>query len=288
MTNQTNGSGEPHPTTPTTLPKIAPAVEAAAQSAAKEAEAAAKATEAATVKAAAKAAKIAKATKKPVAVVTPIHTNGVNKPVKGNLDRFKAKRSDKPGGIPATPKALPVHSIAQAQDFVRLHPDMEKMWSDVMYVVRVPVKGQKGEKGGILHLITEDLVPKLSRKVKRIRLALAAKPDNSLFLCSIPDENMDNAYNATALRACERSAAEGFLEVVSLKAQGTEDYEINPAEDRETGGGAAPPNWPVVESIYEIIEEAFKGHMIESENDPAFKRLIGAKQNLNENDDDTK
>ena len=44
----------------------------------------------------------------------------------------------------------------------------------------------------------------------------------------------------------------------------------------------------MVESIYDLIEEAFKGHMIESVNDPAFKRLVGAKQNLNENDDTDK
>jgi hypothetical protein len=39
------------------------------------------------------------------------------------------------------------------------------------------------------------------------------------------------------------------------------------------------------ECAYDLLDEAFKGHQIESENDPAFKRLIGAKQNLNENDD---
>jgi hypothetical protein len=145
--------------------------------------------------------------------------------------------------------------------------------------VYVPVKGQKGEKGGILHLITEDVAVTLAPgKVKRHRLALATKPDDTLFLCIVPSENLDNAYNATALKACYQ-AKTMFLEVISLKAQGTEDYDITPAADPECGGGVAPPKW-TIQTLWEIIEQTFKGHIIENTNDPAYRRLIGAPQQL--------
>ena len=51
-------------------------------------------------------------------------------------------------------RACRITSIAQAKDFVRLHPDEENYWSSELCFVNVPIKGQKRD---TLHLIDEDL-----------------------------------------------------------------------------------------------------------------------------------
>ena len=50
--------------------------------------------------------------------------------------------------------ALPHHNIAQANDWVRLHPDEENYWSAELCFVNVPIKGQKKD---LVHLIDEEL-----------------------------------------------------------------------------------------------------------------------------------
>ena len=72
---------------------------------------------------------------------------------------------------------LPVHNMAAAKDFVRLHPDEENYWSAELCFMDVPIKGQKHN---TLHLIDEDLALQFleAGEIKRFRLALATKPDD--------------------------------------------------------------------------------------------------------------
>ena len=87
------------------------------------------------------------------------------------------------GGVENQQAALPHHNIAQARDFVRLHPDEENYWSHELCFVNVPIKGQKQD---LLHLIDEDLALAYlpSGKIQRFRLVLATKPHDVFFLCS--------------------------------------------------------------------------------------------------------
>src|SRR6516162_9385830 len=140
----------------------------------------------------------------------PVETNTGNqapdekitiaKPTKFNLDKFKSKSSPA-ASVGALPDALPHHKIADAKDYVRLHPDEANYWSAELCFISVPVKG--GRKQETLHLIDEELAKRhrLLDKVQRFRLALATKPHDVFFLCHIPTQNTDNLWNVSALQA---------------------------------------------------------------------------------------
>ena len=116
----------------------------------------------------------------------------IAKPGEFNLDKFKAKRTATVANVETLPSALPVHNMAAAKDFVRLHPDEENYWSAELCFVEVPIKGQKHN---TLHLIDEDLALRFleAGEIKRFRLALASKPNDVFFLCEVPTQNLDNS-----------------------------------------------------------------------------------------------
>src|SRR5436190_6569477 len=69
-----------------------------------------------------------------------------------DLNKFKTKRTAAVANVETLPQSLPVHSIKDARDLVRLHPDETHFWSDELCFVQVPIKGQKHD---TLHLIAE-------------------------------------------------------------------------------------------------------------------------------------
>jgi hypothetical protein len=173
-----------------------------------------------------------------------------------------------------TPSSVFSTSIAQAKDFVRLHPHEETYWSHELCFVNVPIKGQKRD---TLHLIEEDLAMRYlpSGKILHFRLVLATKPFDVFFLCHIPTRNEDNNWNASNLLACEK-AKTTWVQATSRKEEGVEAYKIDWARDHD----AFPePKWPA-QSLAELIEKTFAGRMIDREDHPALLRLIGAKQVL--------
>lgn len=206
-------------------------------------------------------------------VETPEEAVDIAKPSGSFLQQFRSKRPDASGVEPLL-RALPHHRIADANDFVRLHPDEENYWSWELCFVSVPILGQKG---GTLHFILDDLAEQYlpAKKVQRFKLALASKPDNAFFLCHVPCRNMDNSYNATTERACHQ-AKQIWVQVTSLREKGIDDYEITPARSQD----AFPtPNWPS-QSLDELVQVAFAGRTIVTPDSPALLRLIGDKQNL--------
>jgi hypothetical protein len=200
--------------------------------------------------------------------------SSIAKPASFDLNRFRSKTPDTIAGVQTLLTALPVHSIADALDFVRLHKDEEKYWSYELCFVDVPIKGQKRD---TLHLIDEDLAMRHlpSRRILRFRLALAAKPDDVFFLCQIPSRNLDNPWNSTNLDACELSKTQ-WVQATSRKAEGFDSYQITHTRDEN----AFPdPQWPK-QSLGELIGVTFTGRCIEQEDHPALARLIGAKPKL--------
>jgi hypothetical protein len=108
-------------------------------------------------------------TSKPEENGTPIA-----KPGEFDLNKFKVKRPTTVANVETLPSPLPVHNMAAAKDFVRLHPDEENYWSPELCFVDVPIKGQKQS---TLHLIDEDLALQFleAGEIKRFRLVLASK-----------------------------------------------------------------------------------------------------------------
>ena len=198
----------------------------------------------------------------------------VPKPDTFSLNKFKSKRAAAIANVETLLTALPHHSISQAKDFVRLHPDEEKYWSPELCLVNVPIKGQKRD---TLHLIDEELAMRYlpSAKILRFRLALATKPGDVFFLCHVPSRNTDNPWNASNLQACEQ-AKTLWIQATSRKEEGVEAYKIDVARDAD----AFPaPKWPT-QTLEEIIGRTFEGRRIETADHPGLLRLIGAKQSV--------
>jgi hypothetical protein len=196
----------------------------------------------------------------------------IPKPSTFSLDKFKSKRAAAVANVDTLPGALLHHSIAQAKDFVRLHPDEDRYWSPELCFVSVPIKGQKRE---TLHLIDEELALRFlpSGKIQRFRLALATKPFDVFFLCHVPTRNEDNSWNVSNLQACER-AKTFWVQATSRKEEHVDAYKVDSARDLD----AFPdPKW-LTQTLDELINITFTGRMIDHEEHPALLRLIGAKQ----------
>jgi len=196
----------------------------------------------------------------------------IAKPSTFDLSKFKSTRAPAAANVETLQTALPHHRIAQAKDFVRLHPDEAAYWSPELCFVNVPIKGQKRD---TLHLIDEDLAMRYlpSARILRFRLVLAAKPDDVFFLCYVPTRNLDNSWNASNLKACEEAKTR-WAQATSRREEGVDAYKPEAARDPE----AFPaPQWPK-QPLTDLIGVTFAGRTIDREDHPGLLRLIGAKQ----------
>jgi hypothetical protein len=188
------------------------------------------------------------------------------------LDRFRSKGGDDGAArVETLVTALPHCRLSDAKDFIRLHPG-KAYWSPELCFVSVPVKGAKRES---LHLIDEELATQYlpNGKVKRFRLVLASKPDDSFFLAEVPTHNLDNAWNSSALEGAEQARTR-WVEVTSQKEAGIESYKVTPTREKDVFD---EPKWPK-QSLLALIEKTFAGRIIDTKDHPALLRLIGAKQ----------
>jgi hypothetical protein len=196
----------------------------------------------------------------------------IAKPSAFSLDKFKSKHAAALANVETLLTALTHHSIAQAKDFVRLHPDDAAYWSPELCFVNVPIKGQKRD---TLHLIDEELAMRYlpPARILRFRLALATKPHDVFFLCHVPTRNEDNTWVASNQMSCERAKTH-WTQATSRREEGVDAYKPDFARDPD----AFPePNWPK-QSLAELIQATFAGRMIETADHPALLRLIGARQ----------
>jgi hypothetical protein len=195
----------------------------------------------------------------------------IAKPGAFDLNKFKSKRADAIANVDTLQTGLPISSMSQAKDFVRLHPKEDLYWSPELCFVMVPIKGAKRDS---LHLIEEDLAMRFlpSGKIMRFRLALATKPHNVFFLCRIPTRNLDNSWNRDNIAGCEQ-AKTLWTQATSRREEGIDGYLLQVARDPD----AFPePHWPE-QSLPDLIEGALAGCMIDREDHPGLLRLIGGK-----------
>ncbi len=204
----------------------------------------------------------------PEPVVVP---STIAKPSSFSLDKFRTKTAANIGGVATLLTALPHHNIAQAKDFVRLHPDEQAYWSPELCFLSVPIKGAKRD---TLHLIEEELAMRYlpAARVLRFRLALATKPYDIFFLCHVPTRNADNLWTSSNIQACEQ-ARTLWVQATSRKEEGVDEYKIDFSRDADA---FPPPQWPS-QSLAELIKVTFTGRMVMTEDHPALLRLIGAK-----------
>ena len=198
----------------------------------------------------------------------------IPKPREFSLDKYKSTLKATVANVETLLTALPHCSLSQAKDLVRLHPDEERYWSPELCFVNVPVKGQQRD---TLHLIDENLAMRYlpSARILRFRLALASKPYDVFFLCHVPSQNLDNPWNAAALKGCVQ-AKTGWTQATSRKAEGVENYKIDASRDEDP---FPEPKWPT-QTLAELIGVTFEGRVIETRDHPGLLRLIGAKQSV--------
>lgn len=204
----------------------------------------------------------------PVAVEPPM---SIAKPTSSKLDAFKSTRGPAIAGVETLLAALPLFSISEAKDWVRLHPDEENYWSSEYCFVSVPIQGDQKDQ---LHLIAETLAMAYlpPGRILRFRLALAARPYDRFFLCRVPSQNLENSWNKSNIKAC-LAAKQFWTQATSQKSAGEDHYKIERSRDLD----AFPePNWPK-QALDQLIEATLEGRMILGEEHAGFKRLIGAK-----------
>jgi hypothetical protein len=198
----------------------------------------------------------------------------IAKPTAFSLDKFKSTCGPTIAGVETLLMALPYHNIAGAKDFVRLHPDVDKYWSPELCFVNVPIKGMKHD---TLHLIDETIAMRHlpSGRIQRFRLALATKPHDVFFLCTVPSTNLDNPWNSSNVVACSQAITH-WLMATSRKGEGVENYKVDFARSQQ----AFPvPRWPK-QPLSELIHVTFTGRIIETDNHPGLLRLVGDVQQI--------
>jgi len=198
----------------------------------------------------------------------------IPKPGKFSLDKFKTNQAHSIAGVGTLIGVLPLSSIAQAGDFVRLHSNENRYWSPELCFVNVPIKGARRDQ---LHLIDEEIAVRFlsSKKILRFRLALATKPYGVFFLCHVPSQNLDNSWNQSSLQACEQAKTR-WVQVTSRREENVDSYKIDYAMDED----AFPaPEWPE-QSLEDLIGVAFNGRAIETDDHPGLLRVTGRKVNV--------
>lgn len=195
----------------------------------------------------------------------------IAKPKGGGMERFRSKTAPTIANVATKVGMLPLSSISDAGDFVKVHPNEADCWSCELCFVKVPTKGSKND---VLHLIDEEIAMQYleAKQILRFRLALASKPGDKFFLCYVPTQNLENTWNSSALEGIE-DAKRLWVKLVSRRPEGVDAYKITYAKDADA---FSEPKWPP-ETLEELIMATFKGHMIDSEEHPGLLRLIGAK-----------
>jgi hypothetical protein len=190
-----------------------------------------------------------------------------------SLEKFRSKHSAAIANVETLLTALPHHKIANANDWVRLNTDPAYSSVELCFV-DVPIEGQKRDH---THLIVEEIAEKYlnSKRIKRFKLVLATKPYDKFFLCHVPTRNLDNSFNATALKGCEQANVLWTM-VTSRRDEGIDEYKVEKAKDADA---FPPPHWPK-QTLEELIGVTFAARLIDTEDHPALLRLIGARQSM--------
>jgi hypothetical protein len=182
----------------------------------------------------------------------------------GFAEKFKSKNAPTISGVETLLTVLPVLKVGDINDWTRLHPSEAEYWGFEMCFVSVPIKGAKHN---MEHVIDDDLAVQYlpTKKIRRYRLALACKPHDVFFFCIVPSQNLDNPWNADALKACYRAQTH-WIQALSRRSENAEGYEIKFAQDQ----GAFPePKWPS-RSFDELLEVTFKDANIDHDRHPGL------------------
>ena len=164
----------------------------------------------------------------------------IAKPSTFSLEKFKSKRAATVANVETLQTGLPHHNIAQAKDFVRLHPNEEAYWSPELCFVNVPIKGQKRD---TLHLIDEDLAMRYLPSGKNPALPPGARDQavRRVLPLPYPDAERGQHLERNQLDRLANRPRQLWVQATSRKEEGVDAYKIDLARDHD----AFPePKWP--------------------------------------------
>ena len=142
-----------------------------------------------------------------------------------DLSKFKSKQAATVANVETLPSALPVHNMAAAKDFVRLHPNEAEYWSDELCFVRRADQGPEAQ-----HAAPDQrrLGAAVSRS-RRDHSASVSRSQPSPMTCSFSAKCRRKIWTTagtiTNLEGCEK-AKTLWTKATSRKSEGVESYKI--------------------------------------------------------------
>lgn len=156
--------------------------------------------------------------------------------------------------------SIPVHKPSK-QQFVRVNPDPAYYYDTALL---------ETEHDREHYLVAGNMLPHLDGEYRRVRICVAMSRGTDvpfLWPLKLPlADGRSNLWNESALVAAE-TAKVSWVRVVSDQQQGM-------YHTRRAKGVFDEPIWPDM-PMEELLDKAFRGKMIASEDHPVVKKLLG-------------
>ncbi|MGY3584568.1 hypothetical protein ACVIGB_006374 [Bradyrhizobium sp. USDA 4341] len=163
------------------------------------------------------------------------------------------------GGTAEILSKVPVRK-PQKQEFVRVHPDEGMMLATAVY---------EDKQDREFYFVAPNMMSAMLGETTPVILVTAMNRQKVSFLWPLKvanDNNSGNAWQDSALQGCE-VAKKTWVRLVADMSLGA--YRIWAAQ-----GDLSEPEWPG-KPLNELLEIAFRGRVIQSEDHPVVKRLRG-------------
>jgi hypothetical protein len=163
------------------------------------------------------------------------------------------------GGSAEILSKVPVRK-PQKQEFVRVHPDDAMMLATAIY---------EDKQDREFYFVSPNMMAAMLGETTPVILVTAMNRQKVSFLWPVKvanDNSSGNAWQDSAQQGCE-VAKKTWVRLVADMSLGA--YRIWAAQ-----GDLSEPEWPG-KSLNELLEIAFRGRVIESEDHPVVKRLRG-------------
>jgi len=144
--------------------------------------------------------------------------------------------------------------------FFRVHPDPEWTFDVITY----------DDKGGQeVYVVSPEVVSVFGKTARSVRLYLAIDRSQNLFLIPLPLPDSDGKWDQwhQSRSVALKLAQEQWVRIQAN--QKSSSYDVMVAK-----GDLPEPEWPSC-SLEEILVKAFQGRVIEDENHPVVRSLLG-------------